>query len=122
MLWNVGYRYKRDNLATNKDEELEQADISTKLPLNEQWQLMARFQYDVKEDRSIEDLFGLEYEDCCWLTRIVYQRADKRKNSASLDIERDHKIVLQFQLKGLGGIGNKAAKILEESILGYNRD
>ena len=118
----MGYRYKRDNLATNKDEELEQADISTKLPLNEQWQLMARFQYDVKEDRSIEDLFGLEYEDCCWLTRIVYQRADKRKNSASLDIERDHKIVLQFQLKGLGGIGNKAAKILEESILGYNRD
>ncbi|MGK0441717.1 MAG: LPS-assembly protein [Pseudohongiellaceae bacterium] len=140
ILLNAGYRYKRNNIVGssneeleqadisaalpiivgNSNQELEQADISAALPVNDQWRLMARFQYDIKEDRSLEDLFGLEYQDCCWLTRIVYQRADKRLSGSSLETSRDHKIVLQFQLKGLGGIGNKAIKIIEESILGYN--
>ncbi|MCR8922313.1 LPS-assembly protein LptD [Dasania sp. GY-MA-18] len=119
-LLNVGYRFRRDDPATSSVEALEQADISTVIALNDRWQAMARFQYDVAEDRSLEDLFGIEYQDCCWLTRIVYQRAVKKVNaSSSLDTEHDHKIVLQFQLKGLGGIGNKAIRLLQESILGY---
>ncbi len=119
-LLNVGYRFRREDPDTSSIEALEQADISTVIALNDRWQAMAKFQYDVAEDRSLEDLFGIEYQDCCWLARIVYQRAVKNVNSSSsLDTERDHKIVLQFQLKGLGGIGNKAIRLLQESILGY---
>jgi LPS-assembly protein len=133
VILNAGYRYRRDGAKSLGDgpRDVDQLDLSVALPISESWKIYSRFQYDIAEDRSIEDMFGIGYEDCCWMVRLVYQRGikDERNvdfvdpitNNSMSDVvvERDQVFVIEFQLKGLGGIGTKAAGILEESILGY---
>ncbi|MBL4826902.1 MAG: LPS-assembly protein LptD [Spongiibacteraceae bacterium] len=134
-LLNIAYRYRREGSSgvsyspldmTFSPLDLNQTDISLALPLSERWKIFSRFQYDIEGDRSLEDMFGIAYEDCCWMVRLIYQSGIEDEflnttdelNNATV-VEKDYVFVLEFQLKGLGGIGSKAASILEESILGY---
>jgi LPS-assembly protein len=121
-VYNLGSRYRR-NGATNSGStvrDLNNVDGSVVYPLSEQWKVFARYQYDIEENRSQEDLFGFEYSSCCWVGRIVYQRAitDDDNNS----ITRDNVVLLEFQLKGMGSLGSKTKSLLEESIFGYEQE
>jgi len=120
-LYNLGNRYRR-NGATNSGSalrDLNNIDSSVVYPLSESWKVFARFQYDIEENRSQEDLFGLEYDNCCWTGRIVYQRAITDDTIST--VERDNVVLLEFQLKGLGSLGSKTKSLLEESIFGYKQ-
>ena len=123
-VYNLGYRFRRDgtNISGFGDRNLEQADSSVVLPINNRWRVMARYQYDIDTGRSLEEMAAIEYGDCCWLTRLVYQKAAKDEVSDTMGgthLEYDHQIILQFQLKGLGNLGAQASSLLRESILGY---
>lgn len=122
-LYNFGYRYRRETLEiVTLSEEIDQLDASTVLPLSNRWRLFARWNYDLNDNRSIENLFGLEYEDCCWRVRMAYQAAIDGEELDELGIVRgkeDEVFLLEFQLKGLGSIGQKMSGMLEESIWGY---
>ena len=124
-LFNLGYRFRRDGdpLAGVGLRDLSQADASLAFPLTDRWSAYARYRYDVEGHRSLDDLFGLQYEDCCWMVRLLYQQGldDERYNALTDEIivERDYAFILEFQLKGLGSLGSKAISALEESILGY---
>ena len=132
-LYNIGYRYRRQgasNLGSGL-RDVDQLDLSLTLPLSASWKIYSRYQYDLDGNRSLEEMFGIGYEDCCWAVRLVYQRAvedeflvqnlgPNNELINNVTVERDNVFVLEFQLKGLGGIGNKAATLLEESILGYS--
>lgn len=122
-VFNLGYRYRRAQPGINRlTQDLEQADISAVIPLNLRWSMFARFNYDLEDNRSLEDMFGVQYDDCCWMARVVYQRAvegEELLNSGVREVVRDHAIIFEFQLKGLGSLGSTAAGLLEESILGY---
>ncbi len=106
--------------------DLSQADASVVLPVTDRWSFIARYRYDVEQHHSIDDLVGLSYEDCCWAARIIYQRSldDEFVETDGMGqqntfVEWDHLFILEFQLKGLGSLGNKARSLLEETILGY---
>ncbi len=120
-LYNFGYTQREMSIVNADDQpELKQLDASTSLPLGRQWHLFARWQYDLQMDRTIEGLFGVAYESCCWTVRTLYQRALEPDYTAlSNDLENDSAILLEFQLKGLGGLGDKLTGVLEESIFGY---
>ena len=124
-LYNFGYRYRRDgarNIGTGT-RDLSQLDASVAQPLSERWQAYARFRYDTEEHRTVDQLAGLRYEDCCWAVSILYQRGIDNEyldqTSGETVVQQDNVFVLEFQLKGLGSLGNKAQSILSENILGY---
>jgi LPS-assembly protein len=123
-IYNLGSRYRRAG-ATNSGSDtrdLKNIDGSMALPFAEQWSLFARYQYDLEENRSAEELFGLEYNSCCWTGRIVYQRAITDEDEVNPNnIERDNIVVFEFQLKGMGSLGSTTKSLLEESILGYQQ-
>ena len=131
LLFNLGYRFRRDgtrlrgNLATGSGPQfrtVEQFDSSLVMPLAERWKGFVRLKYDAQENRALDSLVGVEYEDCCWLTRLVYQRSvdsEQLLPNGTIGIDYDYALVLEFQLKGLGSLVGAAAGILEESILGY---
>lgn len=127
-VYNLGYRFDRDSIVdpgTNGlRRNLEQADISMALPVSERWQLFTRYQYDIDGEFSLEKTAGVQYEGCCWLARFVYQRAVTGEELVNGDLkqERENTFLFEFQLKGLGSIGNKALSLLQESILGYEED
>ncbi|HSB96989.1 MAG TPA: LPS assembly protein LptD [Spongiibacteraceae bacterium] len=125
-IYNLGYRYNESNPEVSTlTNGIRQADASMALPISQSWRLFMRVNYDLDLHSSLEDLVGLEYEDCCWLTRIVYQRAVFGQNFENNTLaqpetsQRESAILIEFQLKGLGGLGRKVDTLLKESIWGY---
>ncbi|NIV37253.1 MAG: LPS assembly protein LptD, partial [Anaerolineae bacterium] len=123
-LYNVSYRFRRDGTRSPIDgiRDLSQADASMVLPVGERWSVYARYRYDVDEHRAVDDLVGVRYEDCCWAVSLIYQRSFDEEFLDPVTgrpvLERDHTFVLEFQLKGLGNLGNTARNLLIENILG----
>ena len=105
---NLAYRVRRDTT------DIEQSDISFRWPLNQQWSAVGRWNYSVPEDRSLELFGGIEYESCCWALRAV-----ARRFLTNINGEFDTGIFLQFELKGLAGVGKKTVNFLREQIPGY---
>lgn len=121
-IYNLIYNFDRGNpLGANK-LDIEQLDISTYFPLTQHWRVFLRARYGLGSKEIIEDALGFEYQDCCWSIRIMHARSiDPLDNqfAFAIDTERDHATYIEFQLKGLGGIGNRMGNILKEMIWGY---
>jgi len=113
---NLSHRYRRDDLSTL--EGLEQVDVSGRLPINKQWSVVGRYYRSIRHGQLLEGLAGVEYESCCWSTRLVVR---DYINDVS-DQDRNLAILLQVELKGLGNFGQKTDSLLERSILGFEAD
>ena len=134
-LFNLAYRYvRKDTIIDSQDldndgdsgdlleQTIEQGDISFMLPFWGNWSVIARHNYDFTHNRELESLFGVEYNNCCYLTRLVARRwldNDLIDVVASLDLEEDEGIFFEFYFKSLGGLGSKVGGILADSIFGY---
>ncbi|MEH6911997.1 MAG: LPS-assembly protein LptD [Oceanicoccus sp.] len=124
-LYNLGYRFRRDSISDfgTVKRDLSQADASMVLPINDRWSVFGRYRYDVDEQRALDEMVGVQYDDCCWKVRLLYQQSIEDQYIDELNdrlvVESDYAFVLEFQLKGLGSLGNKAESLLRESILGY---
>ena len=106
-LLNVGYRFRQDLL--------EQGNISWSWPLTESWNFLGHYNYSLRDKRTLEQFYGLEYESCCWGIRMIY-----RQYVSTRDGQEDNSFGIQFVLKGMTSIGTKANKLLERGILGYS--
>ncbi|MEP5766125.1 MAG: LPS-assembly protein LptD [Halieaceae bacterium] len=121
MIFNLGYSFRRNRGTSNNGADLEQVDISTYFPVNREWSLFLRSLYDLEDSERINDMFGIEYNNCCWRTRIVHQRFLDQKNGRDVTslVEYENATYIEFQLKGLGGVGTRVTDMLEEFIRGY---
>lgn len=106
---NLAYRFRRG--------ALEQGDLSWSWPLAESWRFVGRYNYSMRDDKALEQFYGLEYESCCWGLRLV-----SRRHISTRDGTRDSSIGLQLVLKGMTSVGTAADKLLERGILGYSPD
>lgn len=104
---NLAYRFRRDSL--------EQVDVSWAWPVAQRWNVVGRYNYSLRDDRTLEQFYGLEYESCCWGLRIV-----SRRHISTRDGTRDSSLGLQLVLKGMTSVGTAADRLLERGILGYS--
>jgi len=104
---NLSYRFRRDSL--------EQGDLSWSWPVGSQWNFVGRYNFSFRDNETLEQFFGLEYESCCWGLRLV-----SRRHISTRDGTRDSSFGLQLVLKGMTSIGTAADKLLERGILGYS--
>jgi LPS-assembly protein len=124
MVLNFGHNYRRQDSITFAgeliDNTIRQSDFSGIVPVNRHWALMARYNYDHTNTRILGEVFGIEYNSCCWKARVAYQSG---LNSA---FETERGIYFQIEMKGLGGTDTGVNSILENSIVGFedyeNRD
>lgn len=114
---NLAYRY-RDSLTTQDSVALEQTDLSFLWPLGKQkrWHLLGKWNYSLKDDKTLDTFGGIEYESCCWKTRFVARRWVQ-----SVDSEFDTGVFFEIEFKGLGSVGDDVTGFLETGILGYDR-
>lgn len=106
---NLSYRYRRN--------ALEQGDVSWSWPIARSWNIVGRYNFSLRDDKVLEQFFGLEYESCCWGLRLVSRRFISTRDGA-----RDSSFGLQLVLKGMMSVGTAADKLLERGILGYSAD
>ena len=92
------YRYRRDSL--------DQFDIRYYQPINENWLMLGRVNYSLKDDDLLAAEIGFEYDSCCWGLRVVGKRFLRNRS-------KDHRdaIYVQLILKGLGGLGRRNAPL-----------
>lgn len=120
---NFGYRYRdiqQQTFINGFDRRIKQSDISVVWPLAANWNLVARWNYDYSNDRTLEGIAGLEYSDCCWNVRVI---ARQWIDNTELFFGREDNntgVFVQFELKGLGSLlGGNVSSILNNGISGY---
>jgi LPS-assembly protein len=116
---HLSYRLRRDIarlavLPGSAPEALEQVDLGVIWPLRDNWTLIGRGYYSLRNDQTLETLLGVGYETCCWGARLV-QRRYVRDESGDLE----NAILFQVELKGLASVGTRIDEFLSESIRGY---
>jgi len=110
---NLGYRFTSPNL--NPNLSMRQIDISEQWPLYGRWHSVARWNYSILEKRMLETLIGLEYNQACWVARIVVQRFTTATQQVASNF------FVQLDLTGLAGIGSDPVEALRRSVPGYTK-
>ncbi|HMM74700.1 MAG TPA: LPS assembly protein LptD [Gammaproteobacteria bacterium] len=105
---NAAYRLRR------AITDVEQTDLSWRIPLTENLSMVGRWNYSLQSKQSLELVGGLELETCCWGIRLLSRRFIR-----NVEGEFDNAIFVQAEFKGLGGFGRSAASFLRKSIPGY---
>jgi len=124
-IYNVGYTFRRPlGLLSNIQPITEQVTLSTYLPLWSNWSAFASVSYSLEAKTNIEDMFGLEYDSCCWTIRLLHLRyfdniPGEFPDFSNPNLEREQSTQVQFILKGMGGFGSRVTGILEEMIRGF---
>lgn len=114
--WQTSYRYRK---ATINNDRIEQVTLGTRQRLHGSWHLVAAVHFDVENKNTLEQVSGLQYEDCCWRADVVYHRRIRSSNDLTESAENRYAILFQFELKGLGGVGSQLENLLRETIPGY---
>lgn len=110
---NLGYRYTRvDGLPEN---DVRQGDFSTQWPLFSRWHAVSRWTYSFNEQRVLEQLVGLEYNQACWMLRLVTQKFPVSGQKVSTGI------FLQLELRDLVALGSDPLNALRSSVPGYSK-
>jgi len=100
----LGYKYKKFNIGLAhryQRNELETREMKLNWELNANWNLHAAHLYDLQNNHVVENLFGINYESCCWGLRL------STKERYLSNSQTDQGIYLELILKGLGGFGIK---------------
>jgi len=112
-IFNLGYRFTSPNI--NPNLSMRQIDLSEQWPIYGRWHTVARWNYSLLEKRMLEGLAGLEYNQSCWVARLVAQRFTTATQQVSTGI------FIQLDLSGLAGVGADPMDALRRSIPGYTK-
>lgn len=106
---NLAYRHRMGYLR--------QADFSFLWPLDRanRWHGIGRWNYSLKHNQTLDAFVGVEYEGCCWKTRLVARRWVN-----GVEDSFDTNVFFEVELKGLGSIGDDISDFLQTGIPGYN--
>ena len=125
---NLGYRWELqgfDPSAEPGDDEFrdfdrEEFDLSFAWKASHRLDMIGRFLYDHTNDRALEQLAGVQWNDCCYGLQLVWREWVDDNDTARVDDDfTDRGIFLRFVFKGLGGVGREADSYFEEAIPGY---
>ncbi len=104
---NIGHRYV--------EGRLEQSDVSAVLPITDRVTLMGRWLYELKDNRTIGSVAGIEYESCCW--RLQFMSHSYLTGDRSVD----HRFLVRVELSGLAGLDTGSLGRIENAIEGFDR-
>ena len=118
---NAAYRLRGNinsvvikNSFFTRPQDVEQTDVSFRVPLTENLNLIGRWNYSLQGEESLELVGGIELETCCWGLRVF-----SRRYIRNVEGQFDNAIFMQAEFKGLGGLGNSASSFLKRNIPGY---
>lgn len=125
-LFNVAYRFRSlvDSptfiLPQGIDPRIKQTDVSAVWPVNANWRLLARWNYDHSNSRNLESFAGVEWSNCCATIRLIGREWVDEDELFLPNIEPERGIFVQFTLNGLGNLtGGGLSNLLTDSIWGF---
>jgi len=124
---NFGYRWQLEGFDPSQEDEdvvnydREEYDLSVAWQVGAHVDLIGRLLYDNTNDRALEQLAGVQWNDCCYGLQLVWREWIDDSDTANriTDDSTDRGIFLRFVFKGLGGVGGEADRYFEEAVPGY---
>ncbi|MFA5984866.1 MAG: LPS assembly protein LptD [Methylococcaceae bacterium] len=126
---NLGFRYRKNPLFPDRRNDIIQSDVSFRWPVYDDWYAVGRWQYSWLFNATRDGFLGVQKETCCWRISILGRRFVNNtivnNPQAISDINTfvegvsQTGLFVQFELKGLTGIGQKLDDFFEQSIYGY---
>lgn len=125
---NLGYRWELEGFDPSLDRsdddfrayDREEFDVSFAWKATRRADLIGRLLYDNTNDRALEQLAGVQWNDCCYGVQLVWREwVDDNDTGFVADDFTERGIFLRFVFKGLGGVGREADSYFEEAIPGY---
>ena len=87
---DLGYRFSRGGT--------EQVRAHAAAPFGQRWTIIFDDRYSIRDSENLEVSLGIEYNACCWKTRLFGQRR-RRSDSTFRDA-----IIFEFELTGLATV------------------
>ena len=95
------YRYSnRDPEDTDGTANVESITASGTVVFTDWLSAFFRSRQDLREDRDLNTVVGLDYQASCWGTILTYS-----ERSSTDGRDRDKKVMIEFVLKGIGKVG-----------------
>ena len=104
---NLAYRFRK--------QDIKQLHGSFSWPIGNQWSFIGHYKYSIKDRKTIDQFFGLNYETCCWSISAVSRKHLIYRNGVT-----DTSFSIQFRLKGLGEFGTPINRIFEDGIFAFD--
>jgi len=122
---SAGYTLREPPPSLLERPVTEQGNISAYVPLNDEWSVFGALEYSLEGSTAVEDMVGVEYDNCCWRIRMLYMRyIDTRRGElpdfTDPNLNRENAIQVQFLLKGMGGFGGRVDTLLNDMIRGFS--
>jgi len=102
---NLGYRHIDD--PTLPSQEI--ADVSSQWPITERWSGLARWNYSLPDENTIQAYAGIGYTSCCWGLRALYRQRILPDGS------EDKGVLFEFELSGLSRLGEAEESPFKQS-------
>lgn len=96
----------------NELTAIKQWDVSSEWPINAQVAFLGRLAYSTLDNKMVEGLMGVEYNQGCWALRLINTRF------AVTSVQTDAAIYIQLELGGMG-LGQNPMVALRRNIPGY---
>ena len=104
---DLGYRFARNTLR--------QVDLSGQWPLSSRWRAVGRLNYSLQDNKTLESIAGLEYNQSCWTLRFVAQRFTVAAQDANTGI------FLQLELNDFVSVGEDPILVLKQNVPSYTK-
>lgn len=124
-LIQLNHRRVRSLVGTN--EEVEQVGLIGAWKLADNWSVASHWYSDLRTNRTMDALVGLQYDSCCWSMRVsAYRRVNRNYDLTFADgplpaADFDNGISVQFILTGLSNSASGMMDMLQQGIFGYRR-
>jgi len=122
---NLAWRYRENvdiflSSPPEIDPRIKQTDVSGVWPVNDNWRLLGRWNYDHSNGRNLESFFGVEYSNCCATIRLVGREWIDQYEFLLLQNDPNRGVFFQFSLNGLGNLaGGGLGRLFSDGIPGF---
>ena len=124
---NLAYRWQLEGFDPSGDDEdrlgydREEYELSFAYKVNPKIDLIGRYLYDHTNSRSLDQLAGVQWNDCCYGLQLVWREWVNDNDTANTiaDDYTERGLFLRLVFKGLGGVGGDAGDYFERAIPGY---
>lgn len=114
-LYGIGLINRKHNHAFGQ-LPLQAYTASAIFPINNRWRLLSQVQFDRRNDRLLDALVGINYEDCCYGLSVYARRY---RNSLSPDIKANHAIMAEIRLNGITD-SSRLSRLMSDKVVGYD--
>ncbi len=124
-LFNAGFRYRElgdvfPQSPGGLSRRIRQTDVSGIVPLNDNWRLFGRWNYDHSNSRNLETFAGVEYSNCCTTMRVLLRDWVNDYEFLNQQARQNRGVYFQLSLHGLGNItGAGISNLLSDGIPGF---